>query len=259
MQFDRSVRANVLGVGVHAITMEDAVATCIHTVQTNGRGYVCETGVHGVIEAQCDSQLRDILNRALLNLPDGMPTVWMGWLQNLRSMRSVRGPEFMLALCQASVPYGFRHFLCGGGDGVAELLAASLRKRFPGITIAGTYTPPFRSLTAQEEGSLAAHIQACAADIVWVGLSTPKQERFMSTYSERFAAKVMVGVGAAFDFHSGRAKDAPAWIKSAGLHWFYRLLCEPRRLWRRYCFIVPAYLFLTCLQVFRVKRWTLRS
>lgn len=257
MQSESPVRCNVLGVGVHAITMEDAIKTCIHTVKSNGHGYVCATGVHGVIEAQQDPQLRKILNGALLNLPDGMPTVWMGRLQNLRSMRCVRGPDFMLALCQNSVSQEIRHFLYGGGEGVAELLAEALQKRFPGIVIAGTYTPPFRNLTEDEENDVIARVEASGADILWVGLSTPKQERFMWNYQGRLPVKLMIAVGAAFDLHTGRTKDAPGWIKSAGLHWLYRLAHEPRRLWRRYSVIVPSFIVLAGLQLLGIRSWKL--
>jgi len=259
MQSELPLRCNVLGVGVHAVTMEDAVNACIHTVETNGSGYVCATGAHGIIEAQHDPQLRNFLNRALLNLPDGMPTVWMGWLQKMRSMRSVRGPEFMLALCQNSVPHKIRHFLYGGQDGVAELLARTLEKRFPGIVIAGTYTPPFRDLTEDEERDLLARLQACNADIIWVGLGTPKQERFIWNHRESLPVKLMIAVGAAFDFHTGRTKEAPGWIKSAGLHWLYRLAHEPRRLWRRYGIIVPSFIVLAGMQLLGIRRWDLRD
>ena len=250
-------RANVLGVGVHVLTTAQAVYACIRLVRNDGRGYVCTTGVHGVIEAHSNPRLREILNSAFLNLADGVPTAWMGKLQGYRSMKTIRGPEFMLALCEASVQWQLRHFLYGGGDGVTEELANALRLNFPGIQIVGSYTPPFRALTESEEGALEAQMRECEPDIMWIGLSTPKQELFTGRHFHRLSVKLMITVGAAFDFHSGRKKDAPTWIKDHGFHWLYRLVQEPRRLLRRYGRIVPSFLFLAMLQVLGMKRYTM--
>jgi N-acetylglucosaminyldiphosphoundecaprenol N-acetyl-beta-D-mannosaminyltransferase len=250
-------RANVLGIGVHVITVDQAVDACIRLVENNDNGYVCATGAHGVIEAHSDPMLRETLNSSFLNLPDGMPTVWMGKLQGYKFMNCVRGPEFMLALCRVSVHRHFRHFLYGGCDGVVEELANALEIKFPGIQIVGSYTPPFRALTNQEEKALAAQVRGCEPDIMWIGLSTPKQEQFMAKYIHRLNVRLMVGVGAAFDFHSGRAIEAPIWIKDSGLHWLYRLMQEPRRLLSRYGRIVPSFLYLAALQTLQVRKFSL--
>jgi N-acetylglucosaminyldiphosphoundecaprenol N-acetyl-beta-D-mannosaminyltransferase len=140
----------------------------------------------------------------------------------------------MLLVCEFARDHGYSHFLYGGGNGVAEELRASLEAKFPGIEITGTYTPPFRPLTEAEETELLRTVNEQKPDIIWVGLSTPKQERFMAQYQERFAATLMFGVGAAFDFHAGRVRQAPRWMQRSGLEWFFRLCCEPRRLWKRY-------------------------
>jgi len=237
--------------------MAQAVAACDELITRGGHGYVCVTGVHGVMEAQVDSQLRATLKGSFLTVPDGMPTVWVGRLQGHRRMRRVDGPTFMLEFCRHSVSRGFRHFLYGGNEGVAEQLASNLRRRFPGLHIVGTCTPPFRPLDADEERNLAATLSACKPDVIWLGMSTPKQERFMAQYVERLDTKLMIGVGAAFDIHTGRIKDAPTWIKAAGLQWLHRLVQEPRRLWKRYLVNNPIFVLCIALQLAGVKRYDL--
>jgi N-acetylglucosaminyldiphosphoundecaprenol N-acetyl-beta-D-mannosaminyltransferase len=249
--------ANVLGVGVSAVNIEAAIRACDRLIGSNGRGYVSVTGVHGIMEAQVDPTFRAILNRSFLCVPDGMPTVWVGRLQGQRDIRRVYGPDFMLEFCRQSVARKHRHFLYGGKDGVAQQLADELCRRFPGLQVVGTYTPPFRPLTAEEERDLAAQIEACKPDVIWVGLSTPKQERFMAQYLGRLDAKLMVGVGAAFDVHTGRLVDAPDWVKAAGLQWLHRLLQEPRRLWKRYLINNPKFLLNIGLQFAGIKRYSL--
>ena len=235
--------AEILGVRVSAINMDSAIKMAEAHLSTHQTGYVCVTGVHGVMEAQDDPSFRDILNRAAMNTPDGMPMSWVGWLQGHRSMDRVYGPDLMLAMCEFSVKRGYRHFLYGGKDGVAELLAKNLRQRFPGLQVVGTFTPPFRPLDAQEEEHLIERVKGCKPDVFWVGLSTPKQEKFMSAYMDRLGVPLMVGVGAAFDIHTGNAKDAPAWMKRAGLQWLHRLLQEPKRLSTRYLKNNPKFVF----------------
>ncbi|MGA9977907.1 MAG: WecB/TagA/CpsF family glycosyltransferase [Candidatus Sulfotelmatobacter sp.] len=227
-------RANVLGVGVHAIDTAAALSIIESAVREGTKGYICLTSVHGVMEAQRDPEFREVLNRALLVAPDGMPTVWVGRIQGKSTIERVFGPDLMLQACQRSVGTGTRHFLYGGKPGIAQELSASLLDRFPGITIAGTFTPPFRPLTSSEQRALEAQMEAALPDIVWVGLSTPKQEKFMAENFLRLPCKLMIGVGAAFDIHTGHVKDAPDWIKNAGLQWAHRLCQEPGRLWKRY-------------------------
>jgi N-acetylglucosaminyldiphosphoundecaprenol N-acetyl-beta-D-mannosaminyltransferase len=249
-------RVNILGVGVSAVSMSEAVRrTEVLLDEDKQKGYICVTGVHGIMEAQGDEEFRKILNRSFLTTPDGMPTVWMGHLHGYKSMTRVYGPDYMLEVCRESVARGYRHFLYGGKPGVAEELRAELMRRFPGITIAGTYTPPFRPLNAEEEEDLKAQLVASKADILWCGLSTPKQERFMAAYSDKLPVQLMVGVGAAFDLLSGNLKEAPDWMKRSGLQWFYRLLMEPKRLWKRYLGNNPRFVWLTMLQLTKLKRF----
>ncbi len=227
-------RVNVLGVGVSAINMDLALEAIAGALERREKGYICVTGVHGVSEAQSDEDFRQILNRAFLCTPDGMPLVWVGRWQGRKEMGRVYGPDLMLAVLEVSEKKGYRHFFYGGADGAAEAMREQLGKRFPKLQIAGTYQPPFRPLNAEEQEALKKLIRQARPDVMWVGLSTPKQERFMAEYLEQLEVTLMAGVGAAFDFHAGRVRQAPRWMRRSGLEWLFRLVCEPRRLWKRY-------------------------
>jgi N-acetylglucosaminyldiphosphoundecaprenol N-acetyl-beta-D-mannosaminyltransferase len=248
-------RVNILGVGVNAINMPQAVDLVSSAVSQGRKGYVCVTGVHGIMEAQKDPAFRTILNRSMLTTPDGMPTVWVGRLKAFSQMRRVYGPDFMLDVCSASVGRGYTHFLYGGVEGVADRLKCELTKKFPGLNVVGTYTPPFRPLNASENADLQATISKLRPDFFWVGLSTPKQERFMAEYLPKLETKVMVGVGAAFDIHTGRAQDSPDWVKSAGLQWLHRLLQEPSRLWKRYLINNPIFMYKMTSQLLGLTKY----
>ena len=250
-------RVNILGVGVSAISMQQALDLSEDLLQRDGQGYICVTGVHGVMEAQGDEQFRKILNASYLNTPDGMPTVWLGHLSGFAGMTRVYGPDFMLNFCELSVARGYRHFLYGGKEGVAEDLKRSLCARFPGLQIVGTYTPPFRPLNLQEEAELRLMVQESRADVLWCGLSTPKQERFISAYCGKLPVKLMIGVGAAFDLNSGNLKDAPAWMKKVGMQWLYRMIVEPKRLAGRYLKNNPRFVWLTILQLLGLRKYSL--
>ncbi len=251
-------RVNILGVGVSVLNLPSALAvTEAFLAQQEDRSYVCITGVHGIIEAQDDEPFRQILNSSFLTTPDGMPTVWLGKYHGYKEMTRVYGPDYMLGMCELSPRRGYRHFLYGGKPGVAEQLRSELTGRFPGLDIVGTYTPPFRQLNAEEEADLLAQLQAKEVDILWCGLSTPKQERFMYAYLHRLPVKLMVGVGAAFDLLTGNVKETPDWMKKRGLQWLYRLIQEPRRLWRRYLINNPRFLWLTFLQLSKLRQFSL--
>lgn len=235
---------DLLGIQMSVLNIPDAVRRIVEAATQQRRGYICVTGVHGIIESRTDPTLRHILNHAFLCTPDGMPTVWMGRLSGHEHMSRVYGPDLMLAVMEATRTLPIRHFFYGGAPGVAEDLRHTLTTRYPGLQIAGTYCPPFRPLTPEENGQLQKQVAESRTDILWVGLSTPKQERFMAEYLPRLQTSLMVGVGAAFDFHTGRVKQAPRWLQRNGLEWFYRLLQEPKRLWRRYFNIVPRFILL---------------
>jgi N-acetylglucosaminyldiphosphoundecaprenol N-acetyl-beta-D-mannosaminyltransferase len=248
---------NVLGVGISAINMQTALATIQGWVENLSSSYVCVTGVHGVMESQKDEALRQAHNRAGMVTPDGMPLVWLSQLHGYGHVGRVYGPDLMLALCETSVARGYRHFLYGGAEGVPEQLAASLQERFPGLVIAGAYSPPFRRLTPEEDRQILHMIREAKPDIVWVGLGTPKQEHWMASHVEQLPASVLVGVGAAFDFHTGRKPQAPGWMRRNGLEWLYRLLTEPQRLWRRYVINNPLFVGLVLAQTLGLKDYTL--
>lgn len=249
--------ANVLGVKVSAINMTLALETIDKWITTREKHYVTITGVHGVIESQRDPEIRRLHNEAGMVTPDGMPMVWANHWQGNKHVSRVYGPDLMLATCEQGLEKGYKHFFYGGADGVPELLKEKLTERFPGLQVVGTYSPPFRPLTEEEDQEIIQMINDSGADIVWVGLSTPKQERWMGAHVGKLDAPVMVGVGAAFDFHTDRKPQAPAWMQKRGLEWFYRLVTEPRRLGKRYLINNPTYMFLMGLQMTGLRRYEL--
>lgn len=237
-------RVNILGVGISAINMAQALDTIDGWISRRDKHYVCITGVHGVMESQRDEQLRQIHNQAGLATPDGMPLVWLSRLKGFSWVERVYGPDLMLAVCRQSLVKGYRHYFYGGAEGVPEKLAAQLARHFPGLQVAGLYSPPYRSLTKEEDERVIRTISDSKPDIVWVGLSTPKQEYWMHEHLGRLSAPLLVGVGAAFNFHAGLKKQAPRWMQRSGLEWCFRLITEPRRLWRRYLINNPWFLWL---------------
>jgi N-acetylglucosaminyldiphosphoundecaprenol N-acetyl-beta-D-mannosaminyltransferase len=250
-------RANVLGVGVTALNLDTAILQVVNALERKRKGYICVTGVHGVSEAQADPAFRGILNQAFLNTPDGMPMVWLGRLQGFDHMSRVYGPDLMLRICEVSAQRGFTHFFYGGASGVAEELKVRLQQRFPGLNIVGTYSPPFRPLTPNEQNELARIVAKVQPDIFWVGLSTPKQEKFMAAQWKILDATIFIGVGAAFDFHAGRIRQAPRWMQRSGLEWLFRLGCEPRRLWKRYLKNNPLFLLRSFCQLTGLRKYRL--
>lgn len=227
-------RTDVLGLGVSAVDPAMTVRTIGQWIAGGARQYVCVTGVHGVMESQQDAELLEIHARAGLVVPDGMPLVWLSHLAGRAQVRRVYGPDLMLNACAQSVAHGWRHYFFGGMPGVAEHLASVLSARFPGLVVAGTGCPPFASRSDEEFAAELATIEATRPDIVWVGMSTPKQERWMARARPHLSAPVLLAVGAAFDFNAGLKRQAPRWMQGAGLEWLFRLATEPRRLGRRY-------------------------
>jgi N-acetylglucosaminyldiphosphoundecaprenol N-acetyl-beta-D-mannosaminyltransferase len=241
---NRNERMNVLGVGISITNIAKAVDEIQGWIERHEPHYICVTGVHGVMESQKNADLKRIHNQSGLTVPDGMPMVWVGHLKRYPNIERVYGPDLMMEICKISLRKGYSHFFYGGEEGVAKKLQENLEEKFPGIHIVGTYTPPFRSLNKQEEAELIEKIAKAKPDLFWVGLSTPKQEHFMANYLPRLNTKVMIGVGAAFDIHTGRIKDAPQWVKKMGLQWAHRLGQEPRRLWKRYLYNNPKFVYL---------------
>ncbi len=239
-----------LAVRVDAVQILDVIKRMENWIVTSPScHYVAFTGLHGISEAEKDSQFRNILNSADLVVPDGMPLVWLGRFHGHALHRRVYGPELMETFCRETGSR-YRHFFYGGAPGVAKSLAKSLRERFH-IVIAGAYSPPFRDLTEEEDRALVERVHQAAPDVLWVGLSTPKQERWMYEHRTRLRVPVLLGVGAAFDLNSGRVRQAPAWMRENGLEWLFRLLVEPRRLWRRYLVTIPSAIWSISLEAAR--------
>ena len=244
---------NVLGIPIAATDLAGAADRIEAWIRDGPRTYVTVTGVHGVMESRDDPALAAIHRSAGMCVPDGMPMVWVGKLYGHRKMGRVYGPDLMLEICRRSVDKGYAHYFYGARRGVAERLRECLETRYPGLRVVGTGTPPFRPLTASEEEALRREIQARAPDVLWVGLSTPKQERWMAAHVGRLNVKVMIGVGAAFDMHAGLLRQAPRWMQRAGLEWFFRLCMEPRRLWRRYLRHNPRFIVRILIQLFGLR------
>jgi N-acetylglucosaminyldiphosphoundecaprenol N-acetyl-beta-D-mannosaminyltransferase len=226
---------DVLGIGVTATSMDEAVDTIERWIENGDRQYVCCTPVAGVMASQNDDAVRRAHNESGLTVPDGMPMVWAGRFAGARQISRVYGPDLMERVCELASVRGWRCFLYGGAPGVPKEVAGRLRHRFPGLNVVGTYSPPFRPLTAIESDEVTRMINSSGAELVWVGISTPKQELWMAERVKQLEPPVvLIGVGAAFDIHSGRKRRPPRWMGPLGLFWMFRLLQEPRRLWRRY-------------------------
>ena len=245
----------VLGVRVNAVQIPQVIEWMEYCIHDRGRArYVAVTGMHGGTESHQNPEFRSILKDADLVVPDGMPLVWLGRLRGFSHLeRRVYGPELMETFCRETGTK-YRHFFYGGAPGIADRLAQVEQERH-GIRIAGTYCPPFRPLTAEEDKAVIAMINEAAPDVVWVGLSTPKQERWMYDYRNRLNVPLLLGVGAAFDLNSGQLKQAPEWMREHGLEWLFRLMAEPKRLWRRYLvqgsrFVWNVLLELTALRIY---------
>jgi N-acetylglucosaminyldiphosphoundecaprenol N-acetyl-beta-D-mannosaminyltransferase len=218
--------------------------------------YVCVTPAHTVMDCQKDEALRQIFNHSGMTTPDGMAVVWLARLKGFKEVRRVYGPDLMLAACQAFVSSGVRHYFYGGHPEVLLRLIETLQTRFPGIQIAGWNAPPFRELSAEEHQADLEKIRAAAPDIVWVGLGSPRQERWMNENLQALNGPVLIGVGAAFDFISGNKPQAPRWMQRSGLEWLFRLGTEPRRLWRRYI-EYPRFVSLALLQQLGLRSYSI--
>lgn len=243
----------MLGVGVSALRFDQAVELILKGHTQRPARTVCLATAHGLVEAQDDPALRRCYNTSWLTTPDGMPLVWLG----PRGVERVYGPDLMLAVCDRGRAVGLRHFFYGGAPGVAATLRDRLVTRFPGLTVVGIHSPPFRPLADTELAELHATVAATQPDVIWVGLGSPKQEHFMAAQAATLATGVLIGVGAAFDFHSGRIPQAPRWIRHSGLEWLFRLATEPRRLGRRYLRTNPRFLLHLVAQRTGLRRYPL--
>ena len=242
----------ILKVPVAAVNMMDFLRHLESFLNTEGPSeYITVTGVHGIMESERDTEVARAHRNAWMCLPDGMPTVWIGRIYGNRQMGRVSGPDMMI---ESMKHVSCRHFLFGGGEGVAQKLKLSLESSFENITITGTYTPPFRDMNDDEFNDLTELLEDQRPDIIWVGLSTPKQELWMMRNIHRLTCRLMIGVGAAFDLNAGLLKRAPLWMQQNGLEWLYRLTVEPRRLWKRYLINNPIFIGLILLQFLGLRK-----
>jgi N-acetylglucosaminyldiphosphoundecaprenol N-acetyl-beta-D-mannosaminyltransferase len=256
---DHRPAAQVLGVDVDALNMDTALLQVNALLHGAGKDYICVTSVHGIMEAQRNPELLDIYANSGMTIPDGMPLVWVGRTQGHREIQRVTGPDLMIEIFRRRRFAHVTHFLYGGREGIAEELRDELTRRFPWVNIVGTYTPPFRDLNDSEVERFVATIATLKPDIIWVGISCPRQEIFMARHLPALETKLMFGVGAAFDYHTGHIRDCAEWIKRAGLQWLHRLLQDPRRLWRRYLRNNPAFVCRIALQMLLLRQHPQKS
>lgn len=235
-------RVDILGVHVSVTNPDDALWRINDWILRRDRQHICVSDVNALLHASQDAELRDFYNNSGLTLPDGMPLVWAGKRAGFTDIERVCGPDLLPKILHASAHLGWRNYFLGGAEGVAQRLADRMTERFPGLPVAGVECPPFRELSQAEKDDLIVRVNAARADVVWVGLGAPKQERWMAEFRPRLDAPVLIGVGAAFAFHVGDVKRAPRALQRSGLEWAYRVSQEPGRLARRYAVAVPKFI-----------------
>lgn len=227
-------RVDIIGVQISVINMAKALAVFESWIMKGEKHYVCVTPAHSVMDCFQDHTLYPLFNSSGMTTPDGMSMAWILKLKGYQHVERVAGSDMMREILAYSVQKKWKHYFYGGAPGIPEKLAQNFKSIYPELEIAGTYSPPFRNLRLDEEQEILAQINDSQPDIVWVGISSPKQERWMAKHLSTLSASVLVGVGAAFDFLSGEKQRAPLWMQRIGMEWFYRFLTEPKRLWPRY-------------------------
>lgn len=248
------LRMQILDVPVSIVTMASAITTIENWVDAGETRYVCATDVHSVMQAQNNPQHMAALASADMVIPDGTPLVWISRIRGQRGMQRVCGPDIMWHLARQGAKKGWSHYFYGGAEAVAETVVSKFESEFHGFKSAGTFSPPYRTLTLTERQNVIDDINKARPDIVWVGLGCPKQEIWMLENSPLLNSAVVIGVGAAFDFHANRIARAPSWMQSTGLEWFHRLCQEPARLWRRYLIMGPQFVFRAAFETWQVLR-----
>ena len=250
MEFQRE---NILGVCVSAINMNQALDQLRQWIAEKYQTYVCVTPAHSIMDCVNDPPLKTIYNNSGMTTPDGMAIVWLLKASGNHHVARVYGPDLLLAACHSLIEDQARHYFLGGTEEGIQRLITRLQNENPGIKIAGSFSPPFRALTSEEEEIIINQINESGANMVWVGLGSPRQEKWMAAHYNKINA-VLIGVGAAFDFLSGEKKQAPKWIQKSGLEWLFRLFSEPKRLWRRYI-QYPRFVWLVGLQKLGFKKF----
>jgi N-acetylglucosaminyldiphosphoundecaprenol N-acetyl-beta-D-mannosaminyltransferase len=247
------LRVNILGVGVHPLTMQAALDQFDYWIRKRTPNYVCVTPAHAIMDCYGNPELQKIYNHSGLTTPDGMAIVWLTRMAGYNTDR-VYGPDLLLAACDQFQEQKYRHYFYGGAPKVLSDLIEKLKLDYPDTIIAGSESPPFRDLSEEEINDSISRISKASPDILWIGLGSPKQEKWMSEYFQLLNVPVVVGVGAAFDFLSGNKPQAPVWIQRIGFEWLFRLISEPKRLWRRYA-RYPKFVWLVILQKLGLKKF----
>jgi N-acetylglucosaminyldiphosphoundecaprenol N-acetyl-beta-D-mannosaminyltransferase len=247
---------NVLGVCVNAVQIPEVVQQMERWIEDRKVGrFIAVANTHVVMESQQDDSFKELINSADLCVPDGMPLIWCGRFRGHPLPRRVYGPELMITFCRKTAAKGYRHFFYGGDPAVSDELVKRLQESCPGVQIAGAYSPPFRPLTREEDDEIIERINLARPDVLWVGLGCPKQERWIHDHRQQLKVAAMVAVGQAFDLLSGRKKPAPAWMSENGLEWVFRLIQDPRRLWRRYLVYNAKFIYSISLELLGAKRF----
>lgn len=227
-------RFDVIRCKISNVNMKGAVSKILARVRSGKGGYVCFVNVHASVTAYNNSEYLAVLNQSFMSLPDGKPVYWVGRIKGVEGIQQIPGPDFLPILINHNEDPPLRHYFYGGRSDVLEKLIENLKKKYPEAIIAGGESPPFRDLSPHEDSQVVCRIKESMADVVWVGLGAPKQDYWMAAHREQLKPAILLGVGAAFDFHAGNVRRAPMWMRSIGFEWMHRFMQEPRRLWRRY-------------------------
>jgi N-acetylglucosaminyldiphosphoundecaprenol N-acetyl-beta-D-mannosaminyltransferase len=233
---------DILNVNFNLIAFNDVMDVIEYWRQNNESNYITITNPHSVMLCYQQKHMMTATKSAGMTLPDGIGIVMAANILGFPHNGRIAGPDLMLKLCDHGREQNYRHYFYGGAEGVADKLAERLSKKYPGLKVAGKYCPPFRELSEQEDSDIVEMINDTKPDVLWVGLGAPKQEKWMYDHLDRIKAAAMIGVGAAFDFHSGNVARAPGWTHACGMEWFHRLVVDPKRMWRRYIVNSPLFL-----------------
>ena len=256
-RFNAGFRVSILGVGISLVSLDDAIHWIKSRIESRELHYVNVCNVHTIMECQKAPELKKIVNRSGMATPDGMPLVWLCHYYGEKKVTRVYGPDLLLSVCADSTGKGYRHFFYGGAPGVADALAQNLTQRFPDLIVAGAYSPPMLDVGQLEDPRTIDMINSSNPDIVWVGLGTPKQDFWVAQHRPFLNAPVLVAVGAAFDFLTGRIPQAPTWMQRNGLEWLFRLAKEPRRLAHRYLVYNPLFIIHVLAQISGLRQFPL--
>ena len=240
---------DMFGVHISSTNVNSACETIERWIINREKTYICVAPASTIVDCQRNKEYLKIVNNAGMVTPDGMPLVWLGKLKGDRGIQRTYGPDLMLALCEISQKKGYKHYLYGGSPCISQLLEAGLKERFSDLNIVGRFSPPTIPIHAEESAEVIEEINRADPDVLWVGLGSPKQDFWMYRHREKLNVPVMIGIGAAFDFIAGTKRQAPKWMQKSGLEWLFRLITEPRRLWKRYILGNSIFIYLICKEL----------